>query len=151
VTLRFKDNIKVLKGAEFVVANKDMSKFATFTKNQNGDYVFAAWTDDKTEAATKVTSGDDGSINVIGLTNGTYVLNETKTPSADYVLLKDGTITFDVLHGAYGTSILEVKNTPKGLLPSTGGSGIYAFLIIGAAMMLGAYVWFKKSRTTAEV
>lgn len=142
---------KVLKGAEFVVANKDMSKVATFTKNQNGDYVFAAWTSDKTDVTTKVVSGDNGSINVIGLTNGTYVLNETKTPSADYVLLKDGTITFDVLHGTYGTSILEVKNTPKGLLPSTGGSGIYAFLIIGAAMMLGAYVWFKKSRTTAEV
>lgn len=142
---------KVLKGAEFVVTNKDMNQFATFTKNPNGDYVFAAWTDDKTEATTKVTSGDDGSINVIGLTNGTYVLNETKTPSADYVLLKDGTITFDVVHGTYGTSKLEVKNTPKGLLPSTGGSGIYAFLIIGAAMMLGAYVWFKKSRTTAEV
>lgn len=142
---------KVLKGAEFIVTNKAGDQFATFTKNLNGDYVFVAWTDDKKEAATKVVSGDNGSINVIGLTNGTYVLNETKAPSADYVLLKDGTITFDVLHGTYGTSTLEVKNTPKGLLPSTGGSGIYAFLIIGAAMMLGAYVWFKKSRTTAEV
>ncbi|MCT0454124.1 LPXTG cell wall anchor domain-containing protein, partial [Lactococcus cremoris] len=39
----------------------------------------------------------------------------------------------------------------KGLLPSTGGAGIYAFIIIGAAMMIGAYIWFKKSRQQAEV
>ena len=83
--------------------------------------------------------------------NGDYVLNETDTPSANYVLLKDGTITFTVVHGKYVTSNLDVKNTPKGLLPSTGGAGIYAFIIIGAAMMIGAYIWFKKSRQQAEV
>ena len=65
--------------------------------------------------------------------------------------MKDGTIEFTVEHGKYATSELEVKNTPKGLLPSTGGSGIYAFLIIGAGMMVGAYIWFKKSREQAEV
>ena len=103
------------------------------------------------DQATKIVSGNDGSFNVIGLTNGDYVLNETKAPSANYVLLKDGTITFTVVHGKYSTSNLDVKNTPKGLLPSTGGAGIYAFIIIGAAMMIGAYIWFKKSRQQAEV
>lgn len=141
---------KTLAGAEFVVANENQSKFATFTTNEKGEYVFAAWADFK-DAATKVVSGEDGSIKVIGLTNGTYVLNETKAPSEDYVILKDGTITFKVEHGNYATSDLEVKNTPKGLLPSTGGSGIYAFLIIGAGLMIGAYVWFKKSKEQAEV
>ena len=96
-------------------------------------------------------SDDNGSIRVIGFVNGDYVLNETKAPSANYVLLKDGTITFTVEHGKYGTSNLDVNNTPKGLLPSTGGAGIYAFIIIGAAMMIGAYIWFKKSRQQAEV
>lgn len=95
------------------------------------------------DAATKVVSDANGSIRVIGLLNGDYVLNETDTPSANYVLLKDGTITFTVEHGKYGASNLDVKNTPKGLLPSTGGAGIYAFIIIGAAMMIGAYIWFK--------
>lgn len=140
----------VLKGAEFVVTNKDQTKFAIFTKNANGDNVFASWVDSKDDA-TKVVSDDNGSIRVIGFVNGDYVLNETKAPSANYVLLKDGTITFTVEHGEYGTSNLDVKNTPKGLLPSTGGAGIYAFLIIGAAMMISAYIWFKKSRQQAEV
>ncbi|MEQ7203793.1 SpaH/EbpB family LPXTG-anchored major pilin [Lactococcus lactis] len=141
---------KVLQNAKFVVTNKDQSKFATFTTNANGDYVFTKWVDTK-DAATKVVSDANGSIRVIGLLNGDYVLNETDTPSANYVLLKDGTITFTVEHGKYGASNLDVKNTPKGLLPSTGGAGIYAFIIIGAAMMIGAYIWFKKSRQQAEV
>lgn len=141
---------KVLQNAKFVVTNKDQSKFATFTTNANGDNVFTKWVDTK-DAATKVVSDANGSIRVIGLLNGDYVLNETDTPSANYVLLKDGTITFTVEHGKYGESNLDVKNTPKGLLPSTGGAGIYAFIIIGAAMMIGAYIWFKKSRQQAEV
>lgn len=141
---------KVLQNAKFVVTNKDQSKFATFTTNAKGDNVFTKWVDTK-DAATKVVSDDNGSIRVIGLLNGDYVLNETDTPSANYVLLKDGTITFTVEHGKYGASNLDVKNTPKGLLPSTGGAGIYAFIIIGAAMMIGAYIWFKKSRQQAEV
>ena len=141
---------KVLQNAKFVVTNKDQSKFATFTTNANGDNVFTKWVDTK-DAATKVVSDANGSIRVIGLLNGDYVLNETDTPSANYVLLKDGTITFTVEHGNYGASNLDVKNTPKGLLPSTGGAGIYAFLIIGAAMMISAYIWFKKSRQQAEV
>ncbi|WP_270300667.1 SpaH/EbpB family LPXTG-anchored major pilin [Streptococcus infantarius] len=140
----------VLKGAEFVVTNKEQTKFATFTKNANGDYVFASWVDSKGDA-TNVESDDNGSIRVIGFVNGDYVLNETKAPSANYVLLKDGTIIFIVEHGKYGGSNSDVKNTPKGLLPSTGGAGIYAFLIIGAAMMISAYIWFKKSRQQAEV
>ena len=140
----------VLQNAKFVVTNKDQSKFATFTTNANGDNVFTKWVDTK-DAATKVVSDANGSIRVIGLLNGDYVLNETDTPSANYVLLKDGTITFTVEHGKYGESNLDVKNTPKGLLPSTGGAGIYVFIIIGAAMMIGAYIWFKKSRQQAEV
>lgn len=141
---------KNLSGAEFVVANSDKSKFAKFSgQNSKGEYVFDSWV--SKDQATEIVSGNDGSFNVIGLTNGDYVLNETKAPSNNYVQLKDGTIKFKVEHGKYGQYELDVKNTPKGLLPSTGGAGIYAFLIIGAAMMIGAYIWFKKSRQQAEV
>ena len=51
----------------------------------------------------------------------------------------------------YVQDIKTVNNFRKGLLPSTGGSGIYAFLIIGAMMMGGAYIWFKRSKEQAEV
>ena len=45
----------------------------------------------------------------------------------------------------------EVSNTPKGLLPSTGGNGILLFLAIGLGLMAGAFVWYKKVKRTVEV
>ena len=95
--------------------------------------------------ATTVVSGSDGSFKVIGLTNGDYVLNETKAPSSDYVLLKDGTITFTVEHGKYGSAVLEVKNTQKGLLPSTGGAGILGYLALGLLMIMVSVLWYRKN------
>ena len=141
---------KELSGAEFVIANKDQTKFVKFAsqKNTKGEYVFESWVDSKADAS-RVISDDKGAIKVIGLENGDYVLNETKAPSTNYILLKDGTVTFTVTHGEYGSSNLEVTNTPKGLLPSTGGAGIYAFLIIGLGMMLTAGLLFKKYRKQA--
>ncbi|MFK4947241.1 SpaH/EbpB family LPXTG-anchored major pilin [Lactococcus formosensis subsp. formosensis] len=138
---------KELSGAEFVVANADQTKFAKFAaqKNLKGEYVFESWVDSKA-AASRVISDDKGSLKVIGLVNGEYILNEVKAPSSDYVLLKDGTITFTVEHGQYGTSELEVMNTPKGLLPSTGGVGTYTFLIVGVIMMATAALLVKKNK-----
>ncbi|WP_333564843.1 SpaH/EbpB family LPXTG-anchored major pilin [Streptococcus parasuis] len=135
---------KVLQNAKFVVTNKDQSKFATFTTNDNGDYVFTKWVD-KIDDATKVVSDAKGSIRVIGLLNGDYVLKETDTPSSDYVILEDG-IKFTVEHGIYGASHKEVKNIPKGLLPSTGGAGIILFVALGAAMVGLAGVYFTSRR-----
>lgn len=139
---------KTLKGAEFVVTNEDQTKFAEFTTNSKNEYVFSKWVDSKTPA-TKIVSDDSGSIKVIGLTNGNYVLNETKTPSSDYVILKDGTIKFTVEHGKYATSKLDVANTPKGLLPSTGGAGIILFVALGVAMVGLAGVYFTSRRKDA--
>ncbi|HFI0748338.1 TPA: SpaH/EbpB family LPXTG-anchored major pilin [Streptococcus suis] len=138
---------KRLKGAEFVVTNEDQTKFAEFTTNSKNEYVFSKWVDSTTPTSgTKIVSDDDGSIKVIGLTNGNYVLNETKTPSSDYVILKDGTIKFTVEHGKYAISNLDVANTPKGLLPSTGGAGIILFVALGAAMVGLAGVYFTSRR-----
>lgn len=139
--------VKNLSGAEFVVTNKDQTKFIKFSeqKNSKGEYVFNSWVDKESEAS-KVISGDDGSIKIIGLSNGDYILNETKAPSTNYVLLEKGTVKFTVEHGKYGSSELEVKNTPKGLLPATGGSGIYIFLVVGTFMMIMAGLLLRKSR-----
>ncbi|MFS1203635.1 SpaA isopeptide-forming pilin-related protein, partial [Enterococcus lactis] len=139
-----------LSGAEFVV--KQDSNFAIFedAKNTKGEYIFKEWTTDEAKA-TKIVSDDKGELKVIGLKNGDYQLEEKATSSDKYVLL-DEDVDFTVEHGQYGSQELKsVLNTPKGLLPSTGGNGIYAFLLIGAALMIGAYAWFKKSKTQAEV
>ncbi|HGI1209589.1 TPA: SpaH/EbpB family LPXTG-anchored major pilin [Streptococcus pyogenes] len=139
-----------LSGAQFVV--KQGSNFAIFedARNTKGEYIFKEWTADE-EKATPIVSDGNGELKVIGLKNGDYQLEEKATSSDKYVLL-DEDVDFTVEHGKYGSQELKsVLNTPKGLLPSTGGNGIYAFLIIGSALMIGAYAWFKKSKTQAEV
>lgn len=140
-----------LSGAQFVV--KQGSNFAIFedAKNSEGEYIFKEWTTDEAKA-TEIVSDDKGELKVIGLKNGDYQLEEKATSSDKYVLL-DEDVDFTVEHGQYGSPRLQmsVLNTPKGLLPSTGGNGIYAFLLIGAALMIGSYAWFKKSKTQAEV
>lgn len=140
---------EALEGAEFVV--KQGANYAIFTTHKpTGEYVFAEWTTDKAKATTLI-SNKEGKFAVKGLTNGDYALEETKAPTG-YALLTD-VYNFTVVHGKYeDTSFLEtVKNTPKGLLPATGGKGIYAFIAVGTAMMAIAYVWFSKSRKQAHV
>ncbi|MCD5003096.1 SpaH/EbpB family LPXTG-anchored major pilin [Enterococcus saccharolyticus] len=140
---------EALTGAEFVVKNQ-AGQFARFAESTNskGEYVFVNWVEEAD--ATKLVSDEDGLIKIIGMTNGEYLLKETKAPSDKYVTLKEE-IAFTIQFGEYNTQALEIKNTPKGLLPSTGGKGIYGFLAVGAMMMLGAYIWFKKSKVQAHI
>jgi fimbrial isopeptide formation D2 family protein/LPXTG-motif cell wall-anchored protein len=141
---------KTLAGAEFVVINK-AGQYGEFELNTAGTaYALIGWVDTATSKST-ITSLANGSVNVIGLKDGEYTLNETKAPSDKYVKIPDGTIKFEVKVGTYEEAqVITVPNTPKGLLPSTGGSGIYIYLVIGAALMLGAYSWFRKSKAQAE-
>ncbi len=145
-----------LKGAEFVLKNADGTKYAELTQNTAvtaaNEYVFVKWVD-KLEDATEMISHDpSGQFWVKGLLNGDYALEETKTPSDKYVKI-EGDINFEVVHGTYGdvANIQTINNTPKGLLPSTGGTGIAIFLIVGAALMTVAYLWFRKSKKQADV
>lgn len=131
-----------LEGAEFIIGNGN-DEFAKLTVNSKREYVFVSWTTNEDDA-TRLLSNDKGEFSVIGLTRGDYILKETKAPSHKYVKI-DGNIDFEVKDG-YATSELQaVLNHPKGLLPSTGGNGIYAYLAVGSVMMLGALIWFKRS------
>lgn len=44
-----------------------------------------------------------------------------------------------------------IKNVKKGILPSTGGTGIVLFLTVGTLLMGGSYLWFRRSKDSAEV
>lgn len=134
-----------LQGAKFVV--KQDSKYAKFYDklSRDGEYIFEKWVDN-VDDATKVISNEQGQFFVKGLLDGEYQLEETKAPSDKYVKLKED-VNFSVKHGEYNTTDLQViKNTPKGILPSTGGTGIIAFLVLGSAMMLGAFAWSRKHK-----
>lgn len=47
------------------------------------------------------------------------------------------------------TSLADGSLIVKGLLPSTGGSGIYGYLLVGGFLVISAYVWNKRSNKVA--
>lgn len=111
---------------------------------------------------------DDPNGNVFTFKNlkpGEYTLTETQTPNG-YVGLKNpvkiiisdtGEVTIDgieqenVLTEEGNIIKLEVTNTPKGLLPSTGGTGRQVFLIgsiavLGIAGLIGGYYIYRNRK-----
>lgn len=132
----------VLAGAKFKVGNAAGTQFAEFTTNSKGEHAFVKWT---TEAlATEIASNEKGELFVIGLLKGDYILKETAAPSEKYVLIV-GDIAFTVKDGYATQTVQTILNHAKGLLPSTGGNGIYGFLVVGGLMMAGSLIWFKRS------
>lgn len=154
-----------LDGAEFILWNKAKTEYAVFYDGENavvgyaGNHDRVEWVT-PAEGAPKATvfTATDGSFEVDGLKYGSYVMEETKAPDG-YALPTNGLefTDFDVFFGSYDYSIVNVEigeaasdmtvyNTKKGALPSTGGTGIFAFLAVGTALMMGAYLWFKNSK-----
>lgn len=139
-------NTKIeLEGAEFFVRetnDKDTARYAVFK-----DGKFARWTSDESEATT-ITSGAKGSFSVNGMpykgTSSTFYLEETKAP--DGYELREDLIPFTIskTSGTYEKT-QNVKNN-KYELPTTGGMGIWLFVLIGAALMGGSGYYYYKSR-----
>ncbi|HFI0668530.1 TPA: SpaH/EbpB family LPXTG-anchored major pilin [Streptococcus suis] len=142
------NNAKTLAGAEFVV-RKDTTDTAKYFKAtaEGGQWV------DSLSDATKYTTGTDGIVDVKGLEYGTYQLQETKAPEG--YALPTGTAAytqFEVTATSYTTTkdaLHTLVNTPKGFLPSTGGTGIILFVALGAAMVGLAGVYFVSRRKVA--
>ncbi|MCQ8268585.1 SpaH/EbpB family LPXTG-anchored major pilin [Streptococcus suis] len=142
------NNAKTLAGAEFVV-RKDTTDTAKYFKAtaEGGQWV------DSLSDATKYTTGTDGIVDVKGLEYGTYQLQETKAPEG--YALPTGTAAytqFEVTATSYTTTKdapHTLVNTPKGFLPSTGGTGIILFVALGAAMVGLAGVYFVSRRKVA--
>ncbi|HFU3963432.1 TPA: SpaH/EbpB family LPXTG-anchored major pilin [Streptococcus suis] len=137
---------KPLAGAEFVVRSAATGgqylKIDDTTKE-------ISWVDTY-EKAKKFTTGDNGIVDIKGLTYGTYYLEETQAPT-DYVKLSER-IAFTVAFNSYKTTNTtphNVANTPKGFLPSTGGAGIILFVALGVAMVGLAGVYFTSRRKDA--
>lgn len=141
-----------LENAEFKVTNKAGDKYLQYTKSANGDTTIT-WGDASTATIFKSTT--DGTFSVDGLKTGDYVLVETKAPTGYALPAGDAAKTAftisDTTAGPVINASQNVTNVKKGFLPSTGGSGIYAFLLIGAALMMGTAIWYKKSKNSAEV
>ncbi|KRL39193.1 SpaH/EbpB family LPXTG-anchored major pilin [Lacticaseibacillus manihotivorans] len=104
---------------------------------------------DKADATT-IISGKNGNQNgqlaIYGLETGAYQLVETKAPTG-YTFKKANT-DFTVEEAIATTQELESENVDNygndPILPITGGTGIVAFLAVGAMAMGGALYYKKK-------
>lgn len=143
---------KALEGAEFVVYDAEHKGYLKFEDSDTRQALkFVA----NEKEATKFKSDKDGTFSIeyipYNLSGKQYTLIETKAPKG-YAVGKD--FEFTVEKGTYNKTLnnpTEVKNAKKGLLPSTGGYGIYIFLVLGLALMGGAYAWFRRTRKNENV
>lgn len=107
---------------------------------------------DETGQRYDITTTEDGIFTVTNLRPGAYVLKEVKAP-AGYVKLSDEiefTITEDgKLNGkgnleltTTGHNLIELKvnNFPAGILPETGGPGLWLYVFIGSILAGLAFV-----------
>lgn len=150
-----KNSEKTLAGVGFKVEAPD-GNYVNFTQDETSEeWVFNGFVESEKDA-TEITSGTDGKLTIRGLLTGVYNLHET-APKEDYVPLT-APIEFEIAYNTYKekedgvpTHLKTVENIKKGLLPSTGGTGIIAFLAVGAALMAGAFIWYRKSKVNEEV
>lgn len=117
---------------------------------------------DSNKKSTKYTSDKDGIIFEGELNYGTYTLRETKAPSGYSKLVDSITITVTKdgiqisennkvqLNQTSGIYELIIKNDMLYSLPSTGGSGIYLYMIGGILLMFAA-AWILYKNKCREV
>lgn len=130
------------------------AEFALYTANDNYTY------EERNLVISKITTGPDGRATVNGLVPGKYVLKETKAPdgyslSANVwqVLVKDDQSVEvkngdDVVKSEDGAFLIE--NIKLYSLPSTGGSGIYWYMI-GGMVLMSAAAWILYKNKCREV
>ncbi|MDV7719675.1 LPXTG cell wall anchor domain-containing protein [Pediococcus ethanolidurans] len=129
-----------LANAKFKIA-KDANASQYAELDQSGtNYKFIKWT--TKASATEIVTNSTGSFSVSGFPYGTYYIEETEAPDGFGKLTAMKSFDIDETSSS---STTEIVNTKYGL-PSTGGMGIWLFVLIGAALMGGSGYYYYKSR-----
>lgn len=108
---------------------------------QNANYTVYSDSSLETEVGT-ITTGSDGYGTVKGLKDGTYYLKEKKAPTG-YKINND-IITVQINNTKDYTEV-TTSDSKMGLLPSTGGTGTYIFVIVGALIIILAFIFLYKN------
>lgn len=144
---------EVLAGAEFNIAKESEGTDYLYKKAApKGDEYQYAWKSELTDTTgweiVKLTSGSTGEFDITGLKYGTYYLHETVAP--DGYVLPNSDFAFTVSDKTEAAVDDVIENQPKGILPSTGGMGIIAFVLAGIVLIGGAAIYFNKRRQETE-
>lgn len=138
-----------LEGAKFEL-KKGNTVIATGTSGATGEI---AWT------AQQISNDSDEKYDLYSL-DGDYTIHETKAPEG-YVRHKDWTVTFNkgLLTTLDGNNVsgsrengvvLTLGNKKLYSLPSTGGTGIFLYMI-GGMLLMGAAAWILYKNKRREV
>ncbi|WP_262315757.1 SpaH/EbpB family LPXTG-anchored major pilin [Lacticaseibacillus parakribbianus] len=111
----------------------------------------------KKDGAVTLTSADDGTFEITGLGYGSYEIQEYEAPEGYAVATAP--LSFDVDATSYWTDkdysdaakAQQVTNAPKGILPSTGGMGIYIVIVAGLAIMAAGVFFLRRGKHHEEV
>lgn len=157
------ENNEKLENAKFILVRND-GKVAKFDANMK----LAGWYDNETAAKegkvykddALVVTGQDGTVTVSGLYNGTdvngtdvtYVFKEVVAPEGYSINTDDAEVSFDA--DDVNTKVIEgtasMTDTKLAALPATGGIGTYIFTIAGIIIMAAAAGFFFVSRRKAN-
>ena len=131
------------------------AEFALYTANDNYTY------EESNLVTNKIKTDSNGRATVNGLVPGKYVLKETKAPegyslSANVwqVLVRDNQSVEVTLNGVpvekSDDGAFVIENIKLYSLPSTGGSGIYWYMI-GGMVLMSAAAWILYKNKCREV
>lgn len=146
-----KNTGEALAGVKFAITARDGKLTdALYFKKDDTTGIWSLSSKGVVGATTELVTDEKGGIEVKGLAYGDYDFHETEAKGG-YVPLTEP-VKFTVAH-AKGKTVVptKVENIEEGILPSTGGTGIIAFLAVGAALMAGAFIWYRKSKVNEEV
>lgn len=146
-----------LKGAEFLVTSKDGKKYLTDTgtgyewKELPANFDAESYDPAALEkTAVVLTSGENGDFKVTGLGFGDYSLTEVKAPKGHALLTEPQ--TFKVDKDSYDDShVIKIANAAEGVLPHTGGMGIYVIMLVGAVIIAAGIFFLKRSKRHEEI
>ena len=154
------DGTTPLTGAEFKLYAADGKTELYFVKLADGQYRLA--NANEQGADTKLVVDGNGKINVRGLKDGAYKLEETKAP-AGYTRLSgkldvkleaqrgnDGELTGDLSKKGTSTTVgyygLSVPNSHGWSLPQTGDMGLFLFVAAGVLLVGGGALVIRGRR-----
>lgn len=137
---------KGLAGAEFIVIREVNGVEQYLTVGTDSKTWTPVGPNEDYANATKFISDADGRFEVTGLAYGDYMLREIKAPNGFQKLTDD--VDFEIDKDSYNNATaLPIANSSKGgTLPSTGGMGIIAFIVIGLGLMAAAIVRYRRVR-----